>query len=295
VHKVSGLYFTKKKIALFERRLRERLDLLGLDGADGYLDRLLDDPEEIGELVQTLTTNKTHFMRNPAQFKALRERVLPGIINEKNMQVIRSWSKPSGQEHPGGRNPAMKLRLWSSGCSTGEEPYTMAFMLLDALQYPKAWDVEIIATDLTRRVLEAAETGVYDVRSVAELPESVRSKYMVRTGDGWSVCEPARRLVGFYESNLMDFVRSPDREMRLEGLGGGERVLDAYGYFDVVFCRNVMIYFDRAGQDMLVRALYDSLRPGGALFTGDSEPLHLFEHGFVRADDKDALYYIKPA
>jgi len=293
VHEVSGLHFGEKKLAFFERRLRERIISLGLDGIESYLARLTDDTEEVGELVQTLTTNKTFFMRNPSQFRALREKVLPDIIRARNMDVVRSWGGPA-RETAGGRNPAMRIRMWSSGCSTGEEAYTMAFTLLDVLQYPRAWDVEIVATDLTRRVLETAGKGVYDDASLADLPDIYRQKYLERSTDGWMVREAPRGLVGFYESNLKEFMESPDRRMRLRGLDGRERQLEAAGYFDVVFCRNVMIYFDRAGQESLVGALYDSLRPGGALFTGDSEPLHLFDHGFVRADDETALYYMKP-
>jgi len=294
VYEVSGLHFGEKKLAFFERRLRERIVSLGLDGVDGYLARLTEDPEEVGELVQTLTTNKTFFMRNPSQFRALREKVLPDIIRARNLDVVRSWGEP-GREPAGGRNPSMRIRMWSSGCSTGEEAYTMAFSLLETLQYPRAWDAEIVATDLTRRVLDTAGRGVYGEDSLAELPEYYRDKYMEKVEDGWRVSEAPRGLVRFYESNLKEFMESPDRRMRLTGLDGRESRLDAAGYFDVVFCRNVMIYFDRAGQESLVGALFDSLRPGGALFTGDSEPLHLFRHGFVRADDPDALYYLKPA
>lgn len=294
VYEKSDLYFADKKLVFFERRLRERLTGLGLADYEDYYALLTRDPMELGMLVQDLTTNKTHFFRDMAQFRALRDKVLPGLVEARNLDVMRTWGNGATPAAPG-RNPAINIRIWSSGCSTGEEAYSIAFMLLDTVRYPKAWDLEVLATDINRAVLDTARRGVYGEDSVREIEPDVRGRYMEHGGGGWKVGDDARSVVGFGEGNVKDLSGPGERRtLVVSGPAGRSVRRDLTEYFDVIFCRNVMIYFDRDAQQRLVDALYGCLRPGGFLFTGDSEPLHLFSHGFTRAQSGEALYYRKP-
>jgi len=294
VYDRSGLHFSGHKLVFFERQLRERLDKGRLDDFESYYRRLTEDPSELDLLVQGLTTNRTYFYRNPGHFKALRDTVFPEIIEAKNKEVVSSWGRQGESYNFDGPHPAMRLRVWSSGCSTGEETYSIAFSLLEALSYPRAWDVEVLGTDIKRDALASARAGVYDEASVKELPPEIAGKYMESTVGGYAVRENVSRVVKFREANLKEFTGPPPGALTLRDLDGTVETLDTRGYFDVVFCRNVMIYFDREGQQRLVDALYECLAPGGYLFTGDSEPLHLFSHGFVQAGGDESLYYRKP-
>jgi len=294
VYDKSDLYFADKKLVFFERRLRERLMALGLADYEDYCALLARDPLELGMLVQDLTTNKTHFFRDRAQFRALRDTVLPGLVEARNLDVMRTWGSGAPSSAPG-RNPAMSIRIWSSGCSTGEEAYSIAFMLLDTVRYPRAWDLEVLATDINRAVLDTARRGVYGDDAVRELEPDVRDRYMRHGGDGWKVRDDARSAVAFREGNIKELSGPGGRRTLVVSDPAGRSVRrDLTEYFDVIFCRNVMIYFDRDAQQRLVDALYGCLKPGGFLFTGDSEPLHLFSHGFTRAHSGEALYYRKP-
>ncbi len=292
VYDKSDLHFSGKKLAFFERRLCERLEKSGLSGYEAYYSYLVENPSEVYALIEDLTTNQTYFFRNAGQFTALREKVIPALVEEKNRQVVRSWGRTEGLMP--GRHPAMSIRVWSAGCSTGEEAYSIAFTLLGAIKYPRAWDLGVLGTDIKREVLNVARRAVYSGDTLRAVEPAVRDAFMERSQGGWTVGEVAKRLVTFYAANIKD-VTGPDgsRLLRLEDEGRDVSELDVHGRFDVIFCRNVMIYFDRGGQQRLVDALYDCLRPGGYLFTGDSEPLHLFSHRFERADDAGALYYKK--
>jgi chemotaxis protein methyltransferase CheR len=293
VYQKSDLHFSERKQVFFERQLRKRACGHGIKDFGAYYLYLVQNPAELSGLVQDLTTNKTSFFRNPAQFRALKDNVLPEIIESRNREVMSSWGKPGGAQAAGTRHPAMRIRIWSAGCSTGEEVYSLAFTLLEALKFPRAWDAEVIGTDIKAEALSVARRGTYGKGSVREMEPYLAEKYMESRADGYYVKEPALRLVKFFESNVKELSQSRPCRLTLKPDKGREHTVLAAGCFDVIFCRNVMIYFDREGQQRLVNALFDCLRPGGYLFTGDSEPLHLFEHGFVRAAD-EALYYQKP-
>lgn len=293
VYAKSDLHFPPKKLVFFERRLRDRLGALGIDDLEQYYAQVVSDEAELAALVQGLTTNKTFFFRDAAQFAVLREKVVPELVEARNRDVVRSWSAVS-QVKNGGRHPALSIRMWSLGCSTGEEAYSLAFTLLDTVRYPKAWKLEVVGTDISEKVLEAARRGVYTDDAMREMEPEVRDRHMSRVDDGWRVKDDARAIVSFNRGNLKE-LSAPEggRKLTLTGMDGKAAQFDAAGCFDVVFCRNVMIYFDREAQQRLVDALYDCIRPGGYLFTGDSEPLHLFMHGFTRPAG-GALYYRKP-
>ena len=288
------LFFPAVKTVYFESHLRERLFLCGHADYESYYDYLIDQPEEMQRLLQGLTVNETHFFRNPAQFRMLGEEVFPELIEKKNREVVKSWGDEARPWKWGQRHPSMHLRVWSAGCSTGEEAYSLAFTVLESLKFPRAWDIEITATDINRAVLDTARRGIYDDDSAKKIKPDMLARYTDRLDGGFIVKEFPASLVKFYEANLKDISTRPGM-IRLKPANGPAIDLDASGYFDVIFCRNVMIYFDRAAQQRLVNSLYNCLTPGGFLFTGDSEPLHLFEHRFETVVKGDAIYYVKPS
>jgi chemotaxis protein methyltransferase CheR len=294
VRERCDLFFPAAKQAFFENRLRERLFLAGHGDYESYYSYLLEQPDEMQSLLQGLTVNETRFFRNPAEFKALRERILPELIEKKNREVVKSWGDETRPWKWGERHPVMHFRVWSAGCSTGEEAYSIAFTILESLKFPRAWEIEITATDINRAVLYTARAGGYDNGSVAEIQPDMRARYMDSLDGGFIVKEFPASLVRFYEANLKDISAMPGT-MTLKPVSGPDIDMDVAGYFDIIFCRNVMIYFERAAQQRLVDALYNCLKPGGCLFTGDAEPLHLFEHRFETVSEGDAIYYVKPS
>ena len=172
------------------------------------------------------------------------------------------------------------MRIWSAGCATGEEAYTIAMIVTEGLEYRRAWDIEILATDISRRALATAEEGYYSREPLRNLPGAYLAKYMVPREGGFRVSDSIRKMINFRKFNLKDL--SPD-----EGRKPG-------GSHDIIFCRNVMIYFDLPGQQHLIRSLYRCLKPGGYLFTGDTEFLHIYEHDFETVEEEGAIYYRKP-
>ena len=282
VYDRSDLHFTSSKRVFFEGRIREKLLLYGFPDFESYYESIKSDSNKLDILVQDLTTNQTFFFRNQSQFKALRDKVFPELIESKNREAVRAWSSPAQ-----GQCKRTSINIWSAGCSTGEEAYSVAFTLLDVLKYPRAWDVRIIGTDIKRSALAAASAGIYERKSLKEAAPGMLEKYMEKVDGGWAVKELPRSLVRFGEANLKALSMDSEPLPHTDGAGGK-------GYFDIIFCRNVMIYFDHKGQQRLVDNLYERLAPGGYLFTGDSEPLHLFRHCFVKMEGAEALYYRKP-
>lgn len=242
LHKHAGIRMPDGKQGLVRARLTKRLRALGLVDFDSYLDLVTGDPtgREFREMVDVLTTNKTSFLREAAHFDYLRDIIFP--------------------QHSG------PLRLWSAGCSTGEEPYTLAMLCNDRSPDCASNTTRILATDISHRVLERAKAGTYPADDMAAVPSSWLRQYWTAARDahGRDVYEAGnslRQLVQFARLNLMD--RWPMQ-----------------GPFDAIFCRNVMIYFDKATQQQLVQRYWALLRPGGHLFVGHSESLTGLSHRF---------------
>jgi chemotaxis protein methyltransferase CheR len=245
-HKIAHLVRDKTGIVIDERkrafvlgRLGRRLRMLGLDDFAAYC-RLLEDPEqgdaEHAMLVNAVTTNHTSFFREPHHFEYLAATVLPAIVASDQQQNRR-------------------LRIWSAGCSTGEEPYTLAMVLCELRQKFADWDCRILATDLDTNVLAHAGAGLYDAERAASIPEAFRRRYVTsEDNDQVAVREPLRSLITFKPLNLLG-----DWPMR--------------GPFDIIFCRNVTIYFDKDTQRLLLDRFATILRPEGWLFVGHSESL----------------------
>lgn len=279
IYQRSRLSFTGHKKAVLRQRLEERMTRLQLPDLAAYWDYVQANPHEEPLLFDLLTTNETVFFRNGKQFDYLRQRILPFLEGERGQDVIRSW----GNDRPISPQSIMKLRILCAGCSTGEEPYSVAMTLLEALKYPKAWDIEILAGDLSESCIAFAVAGHYESTRLKGLPAAYLEKYMERTADGAMVKDEVKRLVRFCRLNLGNIING-------EAFPGYP--CDFAG-FDVIFCRNVMIYFSAEAQQQLVDTLSRSLRPGGFLFTGDAEPLHLYDHDLETVREAGCLIYRK--
>jgi len=246
VYRTCGINLKQGKEALVRARLMKRLRTLGIQRVDEYLDYLENDRQgqEMGCLIDVMTTNKTSFFREGDHFAFLRETVLPGLNGPH-------------------------LRFCSAACSSGEEPYTLAIVLREHLPGPERRDVRILATDISRRMLEKAGRAVYPGEAVGDVPAPVYRKYFIPQGRSGSVqvAAEARSLVHFAYLNLLD-------------------PWPMKGRFDVIFCRNVMIYFDRTTQQTLIDRFYGVLEEGGYLFVGHSEGLSSISH---------RLRYMRPA
>jgi len=275
----SRLCFNGNKMGVLRHRLENRLERLGLTSFKEYWDYLRKTAGEESVLLDCLTTNETLFFRNPDQFRHLHDLIIPDIEVLRGKDVVRSW----GESSQVSASSIMKLRILSAGCSTGEEPYSIAMTLLDSLRFPKAWGLDIIAGDLSERCLKTAAEGYYEKEKLKNIPDGYVDKYMQRDADGAMVNNDVKNIVSFIHLNL-------------NGLMQGEPfpgTCSSSALFDIIFCRNVMIYFSAACQQMLVDTLHRLLVPGGYLFTGDAEPLHLFDHSFEAINGAQCLLYKK--
>jgi chemotaxis protein methyltransferase CheR len=242
LHEHAGIRMREGKEGLVRARLTKRLRALGLTDFDAYLTHVEREPSrrEFAEMIDALTTNKTSFLREVAHFDFLREQVFPQLHGP--------------------------VRIWSAGCSSGEEPYTLAMLCQEAFRESAARDVRILATDISHRVLSAATTGAYPAEQMSDVPAPWLKQYWTRKTDpsGRELFEAQpslRKLVSFAKLNLME-------------------PWPMQGPFDAILCRNVMIYFDKATQQQLVQRYWGLLRPGGHLFVGHSESLTGLTHQF---------------
>lgn len=279
VHQRSRLCFSGHRRSVLKNRLEGRLAQLSLPDLAAYQSYLGSSSGEEEILLDLLTTNETSFFRNWVQFRYLMEKIVPEIELKRGKEVLRSW----------GRNPrnqsgsVMKLRILCAGCSTGEEPYSVAMALLESLRYPKAWDIEILAGDISASCVRTAMSGCYDVDRLKGIPHDYLNRYATREGGGVTFTAEVKSLIRFCTLNLNDVMDGGG----FPGMTGGRAA------FDIIFCRNVMIYFSPESQQQLVDVLHNHLVPGGYLFTGDAEPLHLYEHDFMAVRDAGCLVYKK--
>jgi chemotaxis protein methyltransferase CheR len=274
----SRLSFSGHKRSVLSQRLSTRLTQLNLPDLAVYWEYLQRTPEEEQQLLDAVTTNETFFFRNGEQFNYLAETILPQLEKARGLDVVRSW----GEERVVLPSQIMKLRILSAGCSTGEEPYSLAMTVLESLRYPKAWDIEILAGDLSDSCLATARAGFYEAERLKTVPPRLLGRYFVEAPGGATVTDEVRRIVRLVSLNLNDILSG--REM--PGFDGES--------FDIIFCRNVMIYFSSPCQQTLIDSLYRLLARGGYLFTGDAEPLHIFTHDFRTVGDARCLVYQRP-
>lgn len=259
-----GLHFEPRNAKLLQRGLVNRMGALKIASFREYYDYLVQHEERRGELnklLQFLTVGETYFFRYHAHFEILRE------------QVIRDIAEVGRREGP------RRLRFWSAGCSTGEEPYSLAIAVMEALPDWRDWDIRILATDINRRSLRKARDGVYGYRALRVTPGEYQERYFEKVGTSFIVKEKVRSLVEFAQFNLQTPL--------FPGMD------DPAGGFDAIFCRNVMIYFNIQTMREIVKKFTRSLVPGGYLFLGHSETLMQISSDYERLSRHGGFYYRK--
>lgn len=262
IYEQSGIYVADNRKYLIENRLAGRLKELNLKSFGEYYYYLRYDTNrktELNRLFESVTTNETSFYRNPPQLKVFQDKVLPEVLEEQRKKGTK------------------RLNIWSAGCSTGEEPYTLAIILLEVLgSEALSWNIKITANDLSEAVLQAARRGLYNDYTLRTTPKEIITKYFTKEGAVQKIKPEVKRLVSFGQINLSDrlAVKRVDRSQ-------------------LVFCRNVIIYFDDDMKKRVISAFYDNLLPGGFLFIGHSESLHNISRAFKPVHHPGAIVYKK--
>jgi chemotaxis protein methyltransferase CheR len=243
IHNVSGIKVSDPKKTMIESRLQRRLKKLGMQSIQEYLNYLFSQDgmqDELINMIDEVTTNKTDFFREPGHFDFLTKHALPEMIEAHSEEIHK------------------RLTIWSAGCSSGEEPYTLA-MVLSEFASQHRLSFLILATDISKSMLEKAALAIYDAERIAPVPADLQKKYLLRGKDRaqqrFRVVPELRRLVKFRILNFMDI-----------DFGFREPI-------DIIFCRNVIIYFDKKTQEELLRKFCKSLTSRGYIFMGHSETL----------------------
>ena len=252
----TGICFDASRERFFSTRVKEHLRAKGLERGTDLLRAMRKSNVEYEALLEGLLTQETSFFRYPSVYEAFEKRVLP------ELHVKKFWKNPR------------TLRIWSAGCSTGEEPYSIAITIADSLSFSDSWNVEILATDVGRHALKHAERGVYAGRSLASVsPERLATHFSLVPG-GHQVKPKLRKMVTFAQMNLASAVY--------------------VGRMDMIFCMNVLIYFSEERRRSLVQRFYDTLEPGGYLFLGHSESISKMPVKFQAIVLNDCILYRKP-
>lgn len=261
IYNHCGIYFDDESKYLLEKRLARRLTALSLPSYRDYYHFLKYNrkkDQELMDIMDVLTTNETYFFREAYQLKAFTDEIIPELIKVKSARGDRS------------------LRIWSAGCSTGEEPYTIAMLML-GIKELHGWDIEIIGTDISQRVLQLARRGIYGKSSFRATDEYYLKRFFHEQDDGFRINDEVRGLVNISHLNLFDTQR-----------------MIMLGKMDLIFCRNVIIYFDIAAKKRVVESFHGSLCNGGFLLLGHSESLMNITTMFTLRHFKNDMIYQKP-
>src|SRR5262249_51134509 len=253
----TGICFDDSRQRFFSTRVKEHLRANQMERGTELLRAIHKSNVEYEALLQRLLTQETSFFRYPGVYEAFEKRVLP------ELHVKKFWKNPR------------TLRIWSAGCSTGEEPYSVAITIADSLSFADSWNVEILATDIGRQALKHATRGVYSGRSLASVSERQVATHFTPVEGGQQIRPRLRKMVNFAQLNLASAVY--------------------LGRMDVIFCMNVMIYFSEQLRRVLVQRFYDTLEPGGYLFLGHSESISKMPVKFQAIVLNDCILYRKPA
>lgn len=255
LYRKTGMSYGEAKRYYIERRAAERIQRTGSLSFAAYMALLRSSEAEAQQLINCFTVNETYFFREEHQFCCLSRALLPEIVAT--------------------RGPGDLVRIWSVPCSTGEEPYSIAIWLLENWALVDAYHIEIVGSDIDTRAMAAALQGEYGERSLGRLPAALRQRYFQPLGgDRWRIIEDLRESVRFTTANLMD----------ADGMA-------AQAGFDVIFCRNLLIYFDDASRAEAARHLHDALNPGGFLCLGHSEAMSRISSRFETRRFEDAVVY----
>ncbi len=242
IYKESGITFSATNRSILESRLKDRLRENKMEHVDDYYKILLSDKEELKRMLDSVTTNLTRFFRNQPHFDSLVHYVIPKLVKLKR------------------ENPMEKkeIRIWSAGCSTGEEPYTIAMIMKEHL--PAEFSVEILASDISFKSLVVAKQGFYPENRVIGVPEEYLSKYFTQQANGYQINADIKEMVAFDYHNLTNDANNRN--------------------IDILFCRNVIIYFDEAAQQAVINRFWDAMSRHSFLFIGHSESLFGMQTNF---------------
>jgi chemotaxis protein methyltransferase CheR len=258
LYKRTGITYGESKRFYIERRLIERMDRTGLNTFAAYFGLLRTAGPEVEQLINSFTVNETYFYREDSQLRCLSRSLLPEIVSR--------------------RGPGDLVRVWSVPCSTGEEPYSIAIWLLENWQLVDAYNVEIVGSDIDTRVLAEATVGVYGQRALSKLPPDLVERYFHATSTfNQQIMEDLRESVKFTQTNLIDAAS-----------------MASQGKFDVIFCRNVLIYFDDASRMAASHSIYEALNPGGFICLGHSESMARISDRFAVRKFDDGIVYQRP-
>jgi chemotaxis protein methyltransferase CheR len=253
----SGILFDETRERFFSTRVREHVAAKKLSHGAELIRMVKASNIEYDALLERLLTQETSFFRYPGAYDALEKRVLP------EMHMKKFWENP--------RN----LRIWSAGCSTGEEPYSIGMTVANTLEFAEAWNIHILATDISKQALQYAERGVYSRRTVEAIDFRYAETYFARIGDQYMVKPRIRNMVSFVPMNLVQPIYM--------------------GRFDAIFCMNVMIYFSEEKRAALIQRFFEYLEPGGYLFLGHADSVAKLAFKFDSIVHKDFILYQKPA
>ena len=258
LYRQTGMAYGESKRYFIERRLADRMARTSASTFASYFAMLRINPAEIEALINSFTVNETYFYREDHQFTCLARSILPEVVSR--------------------RGPGDLVRLWSVPCATGEEPYSLALWLLENWPLVDAYNIEIVGSDIDTRALDAAKAGLFGERSTARLPaEVVRSYFEAPIADGRRLISDIRESVTFTTANLVDAAS-----------------MAAQGLFDIVFCRNVLIYFDEASRLTAADNLWRALHPGGFVCLGHTESMARISDRFAVRRFSDAIVYQRP-
>jgi chemotaxis protein methyltransferase CheR len=257
LYKRTGILYGESKRFYIERRLIDRMDLTGTKQFSEYFDLLRNVGVEAEHLINSFTVNETYFYREQDQLSCLSRSLLPEIVRN--------------------RGPGDLVRIWSVPCSTGEEAYSIAIWLLENWRLVDAYNVEIVGSDIDTRVLAEAAVGVFGDRALSRLPPDLVQRYFQQNGKLKRIIEDLRESVKFTQANLID-----------------AQAMTAQGRFDVIFCRNVLIYFDDDSRRAASHNLYEALNPGGFICLGHSESMGRISDRFEMRRFEDAIVYQRP-
>src|SRR5664279_611149 len=261
IYQKLGLYFDERKIYFLKKRVEKRMELLGIDDPRDYVFMVsYADKEgvEMQALANLVTTNETYMFREYDQLQAFANHCLPEVLSAKQDRGEKT------------------LRIWSAGCSSGEEAYTLAMILQDVFPQTQSWDCKIIATDIDENMLQRVAAARYGQRSINDVPQEYKDKYLIAEGEGYAVRRRTAALVEPRHLNLND-------RMALRAMRG----------FDFIFCRNVLIYFDDLSRKSVVDHFYNALNPGGYIFLGHSESIGRVTTAFKLKRFENHLVYVK--
>lgn len=260
IQRECGIFLNDQRKDFLTSRVEKRLSALRMKGYFNYYRHVTVDSnrEELYELIDSITINETFFFRNLPQFQLLKEKALPDIINRKR------------------RSGDLTLSIWSAGCATGEEPYSIAIALFEGIADILQWNIRIIASDISLRCLQFAQTASYNPFKLRDVPPEYMPRYFKQTGENYDVRDFIKKLVTFDYHNLK-------HENGLKEM-------------DLIFCRNVMIYYDAIEQKRLISRFQNVLNPDGYLFLGHTETLYGISNGdfrFVHSNKGSAYQKVK--